>query len=54
MKSGYGLGLTIAKQVMQVHKGSIFAALRPEGGLIVTLNLPLDNLSSNIPGTSLK
>lgn len=38
---GYGLGLAIARRVMQVHGGSAQAANRPAGGLAVTLSLPL-------------
>ncbi len=37
---GYGLGLAIARRVVQVHGGSINAANRPDGGLEVTLLLP--------------
>jgi two-component system, OmpR family, sensor kinase len=38
---GYGLGLTIARQVMKLHEGSIKAANLASGGFAVTLRLPL-------------
>lgn len=39
--AGYGLGLAITRQVMRVHGGTAEAQNRPEGGLVVTLMLPL-------------
>jgi len=38
--SGYGLGLAIARRVIEAHGGDIVAANRPTGGLTVTLRLP--------------
>jgi signal transduction histidine kinase len=38
--SGYGLGLAIAHRVVLAHGGSIAAANRPGGGLMVTIDLP--------------
>ena len=38
---GYGLGLTIARQVMKLHDGSIKAVNLSSGGFAVTLRLPL-------------
>lgn len=38
---GFGLGLTIARTAVQAHHGTIWATNRAEGGLIVTLRLPL-------------
>jgi two-component system, OmpR family, sensor kinase len=37
---GHGLGLAIAKRVVETHRGRIAAANRPEGGLRVTITLP--------------
>lgn len=37
---GAGLGLAIARRAMLLHRGSIEAALRDGGGLVVTLSLP--------------
>jgi signal transduction histidine kinase len=37
---GHGLGLAIAKRVVENHGGSITAANRPGGGLRVTISLP--------------
>lgn len=38
--SGYGLGLAITQRVVQVHGGSVTAANRAQGGLLVTITLP--------------
>jgi len=35
-----GLGMAIAKKIVEAHNGSISATNRPEGGAIVTLDLP--------------
>jgi two-component system sensor histidine kinase CpxA len=37
---GYGLGLSIAQQVIQRHEGRIEAVNQPEGGLKVSIYLP--------------
>lgn len=37
---GYGLGLAIAKSVMQRHRGTVVARNRSGGGLVVSLCLP--------------
>jgi two-component system OmpR family sensor kinase len=37
---GHGLGLAIAKRVIENHGGRIAAANRPGGGLRVTISLP--------------
>ena len=37
---GHGLGLAIARRVIEAHGGRVAAANRPEGGLVVTLQLP--------------
>jgi signal transduction histidine kinase len=37
---GHGLGLAIAKRVVENHGGRITAANRPGGGLRVTISLP--------------
>jgi signal transduction histidine kinase len=38
---GHGLGLAIAQRVVHAHAGTIAAANRPDGGLRVTITLPL-------------
>jgi signal transduction histidine kinase len=38
---GVGLGLAIAQSIVQTHGGSLTLSNRPEGGLRVTLSLPL-------------
>jgi two-component system, OmpR family, sensor kinase len=38
---GYGLGLAITSRVMSVHHGSVSAQNAAEGGLIVTLTVPV-------------
>jgi two-component system sensor histidine kinase CpxA len=39
---GHGLGLSIAANAVKQHSGSIHAANAPDGGLVVSINLPLD------------
>lgn len=38
---GHGLGLAIARRVIETHGGSIHAVNRPDGGLAVRMELPL-------------
>jgi PAS domain S-box-containing protein len=38
---GTGLGLPIARRVVEAHGGTIAVALHPDGGTVVTINLPL-------------
>jgi signal transduction histidine kinase len=38
--AGYGLGLSLAKQVVQMHKGSISVQSTPGEGTIFTIHLP--------------
>jgi signal transduction histidine kinase len=38
--AGYGLGLAIARRVVQAHGGTVTAANREQGGLVVTIVLP--------------
>ncbi len=40
-RNGHGLGLAIARQIVDQHRGRIEAANRPEGGLCLTVVLPL-------------
>lgn len=42
--SGYGLGLAITRRIVEAHGGKVFAANRPEGGLLVTLALPISQI----------
>ena len=41
MSNGSGLGLAIAERAFQLHGGRVTAANAPDGGLIVTLELPI-------------
>ncbi|MDL4775016.1 sensor histidine kinase [Actinomadura xylanilytica] len=38
---GAGLGLSIVRSVVLAHRGTVYAAPRPGGGLIMTVRLPL-------------
>lgn len=38
---GYGLGLAIAQKAIQLHRGRIIATNRPEGGLLVQIEIPV-------------
>lgn len=40
---GTGLGLSIARTILHAHGGEIELANRPEGGLVVTMTLPMDS-----------
>ncbi|HEY3374059.1 MAG TPA: ATP-binding protein [Candidatus Aquicultor sp.] len=40
---GTGLGLSICKGLIEVHEGSIWVDVAPEGGSIFTFTLPLDS-----------
>jgi two-component system, OmpR family, sensor histidine kinase CpxA len=50
---GVGLGLAITERAVRLHGGTVRAANRPEGGLMVEIRLPLDfELQSEIPAGS--
>lgn len=38
---GHGLGLAIARRVITAHQGEIYASNRPDGGLCITITLPV-------------
>jgi two-component system, OmpR family, sensor histidine kinase CpxA len=40
---GVGLGLAITERAVRLHGGTVRAANRPEGGLMVEIRLPLDS-----------
>jgi signal transduction histidine kinase len=42
MVKGSGLGLTLVKQIIQAHKGSVQVESEPEKGSIFTIKLPID------------
>ena len=42
---GIGLGMAIARSIVRAHGGEIALANRPEGGLRVTIRLPLADLA---------
>jgi two-component system sensor histidine kinase CpxA len=45
-QDGQGIGLAITTRVTELHGGKVRAANRAEGGLIITIELPLDPLSA--------
>lgn len=47
--SGYGLGLAITRRVAEAHGGTVVAANRPGGGLLVTITLPLGRSAEPLP-----
>ncbi|MDF3837844.1 ATP-binding protein [Cupriavidus basilensis] len=47
-RQGYGLGLAIASRAVRSHRGTLVAANRPDGGLVVTVTLPLANMVSHM------
>jgi two-component system OmpR family sensor kinase len=51
---GFGLGLAIARTAVRAHHGTIWAANRLGGGLIVTLQLPLERNTSPLEGPGLR
>lgn len=44
-KEGTGLGLSICREIIKDHGGKIFAANRPEGGAIFTVQVPIEKLN---------
>jgi two-component system sensor histidine kinase CreC len=47
MKSS-GLGLSIVKEISELHKGAVFLVNRPEGGVEARLEFPLDEFLEDI------
>jgi len=47
--SGVGLGLAIVKSITQAHDGTLALARRPDGGLLVTVELPPAPRATPIP-----
>jgi two-component system sensor histidine kinase CpxA len=39
---GVGLGLAITERAVRLHRGSVKASNRPEGGLMVEIRLPVE------------
>jgi signal transduction histidine kinase len=50
-RPGYGLGMTIVQSVVKAHEGSIEVEPRAEGGLVVTVRLPLASSTKPQHGT---
>lgn len=48
---GYGLGLTIARRIVEAHGGTIRAFNRIDGGLCVNISLPYDSIDPLPPST---
>jgi two-component system sensor histidine kinase CpxA len=45
---GVGLGLAITERAVRLHGGTVRAANRPEGGLMVEIRLPLDRADTSV------
>jgi signal transduction histidine kinase len=43
---GYGIGMAITRRVVDAHKGSVTAKNKEDGGLVVTIALPLSSEAS--------
>ncbi|MDE6506328.1 MAG: cell wall metabolism sensor histidine kinase WalK, partial [Eubacterium sp.] len=41
VRNGSGLGLSICKQIVELHKGLIWAQSEPENGLSIFISLPI-------------
>jgi signal transduction histidine kinase len=39
--SGFGIGLTLARQIIQLHQGKLWLQSRPGGGTVAEIELPL-------------
>ncbi|MEI3554004.1 MAG: hybrid sensor histidine kinase/response regulator [Alistipes senegalensis] len=48
--AGSGIGLHYVKQLLLIHKGSIVAEVRPEGGMRFTFAIPVDESLYDIGG----
>ena len=51
-QGGLGLGLSIARHLVELHGGSITAHNRPEGGAVFTVRLPVDVVTRGAPASS--
>ena len=47
--TGSGLGLSIARDLVEAHGGTIAAANRPQGGAVFSIALPVLRLAATIP-----
>ena len=52
--SGVGLGLPLAKSIIEKHGGVLSAANNPEGGAVFYLTLPLQPLLASDPASLTK
>jgi len=41
-KGGAGLGLAIARSIVELHRGEIRAENSPDGGAVVVVSLPIN------------
>jgi len=51
--SGLGLGLTIARGIVQAHGGRMWASMTPGGGLTMQFTLPLGGRAPEMPEAEL-
>ncbi len=49
LTNGYGLGLSIAKQIVQMHNGTIKASSTPSEGTLISVKLPVTQPKTILP-----
>jgi signal transduction histidine kinase len=53
-QKGTGLGLAVAKKIVEEHHGQILVSSEPDSGTIFTINLPIQRKSDTITGAQIQ